>query len=45
MRTYDYGRRRISTVQVKRWEKIKLAFILGIGAVVLSILFYMIATK
>lgn len=45
MRAYHYGRRRIAAVQLKRWEKVKIALILGAGAVILSVLFYLIATK
>jgi len=45
MRTYDYGRRRITALQAKRWEKLKIALILGVGATILSVLFYMIANK
>jgi hypothetical protein len=45
MRTYHYGRRRITASQLKRWEKMKVVLILVVGAVILSILFYLIATK
>lgn len=45
MRAYDYGRRRIPAGQLKRWEKTKVILLLGAGAAILSVLFYMIATK
>ena len=45
MRAYYYGRRKIAAMQFKRWEKLKVALILGVGAVILSVLFYLIATK
>jgi hypothetical protein len=45
MRTYDYGRRRITAGQFKRWQKVKVLLILGVGASILSVLFYLIATK
>jgi hypothetical protein len=45
MRAYNYGRRKIAAAQLKRWEKMKIALILGVGAVILGVLFYLIATK
>ncbi len=45
MRAYDYGRRRITPVQQKRWDRLKIYLILMVGGIILGILFYMIATK
>lgn len=45
MRTYHYGRRRITASQLKRWEKIKVYLILVVGLGILGVLFYLIATK
>jgi len=45
MRAYDYGRRRVTAGQFKRWEKTKVFLLLAAGAIILSVLFYLIATK
>lgn len=45
MRAYDYGRKRITPVQQKRWERMKIFLILAIGGIILGVLFYLIATK
>jgi hypothetical protein len=45
MRAYNYGRRRIPAIRYKRWQKTKVLLMLSGGGVVLSVLFYLIATK
>lgn len=45
MRAYDYGRRRITPLLQKRWERRKIYLILTVGGIILGVLFYLIATK
>lgn len=45
MRTYDYGRRRIAAGRLKQWERTKVTLLLSGGAILLGVIFYLLANR